>query len=148
MSQYASPLNCKRACQIAWNGTPKNGKVQALLKPVDSHVEMTVIDTGEGLALEFMPYVFERFQQGDASTTRRHGGLGLGLTIVKELVELHGGNVGVKSDRIGKGATFTVKLPIVAVSSEPEEERRHSPAALDENQRCRRKYPWQMFTCL
>ena len=65
---------------------------------------------------------------------RRHGGLGLGLAIVKELVELHGGNVGVKSDGIDKGATFTVQLPIVAVSSQPEEEPRHSSPALDENQ--------------
>ena len=129
-----------RLRQVFWNllsnaikFTPMNGKVQALLELVDSQVEMTVIDTGEGIAPEFLPYVFERFQQGDASTTRRHGGLGLGLAIVKELVELHGGNVGVKSDGIDKGATFTVQLPIVAVYSEPEEERRHPPAALDEN---------------
>jgi PAS domain S-box-containing protein len=129
-----------RLRQVFWNllsnaikFTPMNGKVQVLLELVDSQVEMTVIDTGEGIAPEFLPYVFERFQQGDASTTRRHGGLGLGLAIVKELVELHGGNVGVKSDGIGKGAAFTVQLPTVAVYSEPEEERCHPPAALDEN---------------
>jgi len=68
------------------------------------------MDTGEGIAPEFLPYVFDRFQQGDASTTRRHGGLGLGLAIVKQLVELHGGYVRVKSDGIGKGTSFTVHL--------------------------------------
>src|SRR5580700_6635031 len=129
-----------RLKQVFWNllhnaikFTPKDGMVHVRLERLDSHVEVSVTDTGEGIAADFLPYVFERFQQGDASTTRRHGGLGLGLAIVKELVELHGGNVGVKSDGIDKGATFTVQLPIVAVYSEPEEERRRPPAALDEN---------------
>ena len=107
-----------RLQQVFWNllnnaikFTPKDGKVQVLLKRVNSHVEVSVIDTGEGIAPDFLPYVFDRFQQGDPSTTRRHGGLGLGLSIVKQLVELHGGNVHVKSGGIGQGATFTVRLP-------------------------------------
>lgn len=89
---------------------------------------------GEGIAPEFLPYVFDRFQQGDASTTRRHGGLGLGLAIVKQLVELHGGSVRVKSSGIGKGTTFTVHLPLIAVYAEPDKERRHSRKTPRENQ--------------
>ena len=107
--------------------TPKNGKVQVLLKRVNSHVEVSVIDTGEGIAPDFLPYVFDRFQQGDPSITRRHGGLGLGLSIVKQLVEMHGGNVHAKSGGIGQGATFTVRLPLTAAYSEPAEEYRHLP---------------------
>ena len=110
-----------RLQQVFWNllnnaikFTPKGGQVQVLLERVNSHIEVSVIDTGEGIAPEFLPYVFDRFQQGDASTTRRHGGLGLGLAIVKQLVELHGGYVRVKSGGIGKGTTFTVHLPLIA----------------------------------
>ncbi len=105
-----------------------------LLERVNSHIEVSVIDTGEGIAPEFLPYVFDRFQQGDASTTRRHGGLGLGLAIVKQLVELHGGYVRVKSDGIGKGTTFTVHLPLIALYSEPDKESRHFRATPRENQ--------------
>ena len=130
-----------RLQQVFWNllnnaikFTPKGGQVQVLLERVNSHIEVSVIDTGEGIAPEFLPYVFDRFQQGDASTTRRHGGLGLGLAIVKQLVELHGGNVRVKSGGIGKGTTFTVHLPLIAVYSEPDKERRHSRATPRENQ--------------
>jgi PAS domain S-box-containing protein len=129
-----------RLQQIFWNllnnaikFTPKGGKVQVLLERVDSHVEVSVIDTGEGIAPKFLPYIFDRFQQGDASTTRRHGGLGLGLAIVKQLVGLHGGDVRVKSGGIGRGAAFTVHLPLIAVFSEPDKERRHPRAALREN---------------
>ena len=120
MDSFAVPISGdpNRLQQVFWNllhnaikFTPKDGKVQVRLERVDSHVEVSVIDTGEGIAPEFLPYVFERFQQGDASTTRRHGGLGLGLAIVKQLVELHGGNVRVKSGGIGQGATFTVQSP-------------------------------------
>lgn len=86
--------------------TPKGGKVQVGLKRLKSHVLVSVIDTGEGIAPDFLPRVFDRFQQGDPSTTRRHRGLGLGLSIVKQLVELHGGNVGVSSDGVGQGSTY------------------------------------------
>jgi PAS domain S-box-containing protein len=123
-----------RLQQVFWNllsnaikFTPKNGKIQVLLERVKSHVKISVIDTGEGIAPEFLPYIFDRFQQGDASTTRRHGGLGLGLAIVKQLVELHGGSVGVKSGGIGQGATFTVHLPLIAVYFEPDKGTSPSP---------------------
>jgi PAS domain S-box-containing protein len=113
--------------------TPKDGKVHVRLERFESHVEVSFTDTGEGIAADFLPYVFERFQQGDASTTRRHGGLGLGLAIVKQLVELHGGNVRVKSGGIGQGATFTVHLPLRAVYADPDEER-HTEVTLPGNQ--------------
>jgi CheY-like chemotaxis protein len=140
---FAGPIygDPNRLRQVFWNlfsnaikFTPKGGKVQVLLERVNSQVEASFIDTGEGIAAEFLPYVFDRFHQADASTTRRHGGLGLGLAIVKQLVELHGGNVRVKSGGIGQGATFTVRLPFIALYSEPNEERRHPLAALRENQ--------------
>ena len=130
-----------RLQQVFWNllnnaikFTPEGGQVQVLLERVKSHIEVSVSDTGEGIAPEFLPYVFDRFQQGDASTTRRHGGLGLGMAIVKQLVELHGGNVRVQSDGIGKGTTFTVHLPIIAAYSESDEERSQSRATSRENQ--------------
>jgi PAS domain S-box-containing protein len=116
LDPFARPISGdpNRLQQIFWNllnnaikFTPKEGKVEVLLKHASTEVQVSVIDTGEGIAPEFLPYIFDRFQQGDASTTRRHGGLGLGLSIVKQLVELHGGNVRVQSDGIGKGATFS-----------------------------------------
>jgi CheY-like chemotaxis protein/two-component sensor histidine kinase len=114
-----------RLKQVFWNllsnaikFTAIGGQVRVLAKRFNSQFEVSVIDTGEGIAPDFLPYVFDRFLQGDASTTRRHGGLGLGLAIVKQLVELHGGYVRVKSDGIGKGATFTVHLPLTAIYSE------------------------------
>jgi PAS domain S-box-containing protein len=123
-----------RLQQVLWNllsnavkFTPKDGRVQVLLERINSHLEISVIDTGEGIKPEFLPYVFDRFRQADASTSRRHGGLGLGLSIVKQLVELHGGSVGVKSDGPGLGSTFIVSLPITVVHGDPEPatERRH-----------------------
>jgi CheY-like chemotaxis protein len=135
---FAGPISGdpSRLKQVFWNllsnaikFTSKEGKVQVLLERVDSHLEVAVIDTGEGIAPEFLPYVFDRFQQADPSTTRRHGGLGLGLAIVKQLVELHGGNVGVKSGGIGQGATFIVQLPLRALYVEPAKGRRHPRAA-------------------
>ena len=111
-----------RLQQIVWNllsnavkFTPQGGKVQVLLERVNSHVEVSVIDTGMGIKPEFLPHVFDRFRQADASTTRRHGGLGLGLSIVKQLVEMHGGGVRAKSPGEGQGATFTVMLPITVI---------------------------------
>jgi CheY-like chemotaxis protein len=85
------------------------------MERVNSHVEVTVEDSGAGIKPEFLAFVFDRFRQADSSTTRRHGGLGLGLSIVKHLVELHGGSVRVKSAGEGHGATFIVALPISVV---------------------------------
>jgi CheY-like chemotaxis protein len=96
--------------------TPKGGKVHVSLARVNSHVEVCVEDDGQGISLEFLPHVFERFRQADASTTRHHGGLGLGLSIVKQLVELHGGSVRAKSEGEGKGATFCIELPLMIVN--------------------------------
>ncbi|MDB5296696.1 MAG: rpfC, partial [Phycisphaerales bacterium] len=95
--------------------TPRGGRVQVRLERVDSHLEVVVADTGEGISPEFLPHVFGRFRQQDASTTRRHGGLGIGLAIVKQLVELHGGSVRVGSGGTGRGAAFTVELPLTVV---------------------------------
>jgi CheY-like chemotaxis protein len=95
--------------------TPRGGRVQIVLERVNSHIEIAVADTGVGIRSEFIPHLFERFRQGDASTTRRYGGLGLGLSIVKSLVELHGGLVRVESPGEDQGTTLTVHLPLAAV---------------------------------
>jgi CheY-like chemotaxis protein len=111
-----------RLQQVIWNllsnavkFTPKNGKVQVLLERVNSHIEISVADTGVGIRPEFLPHVFERFRQADSSTTREYGGLGLGLSIVKHLVELHGGTVRAESAGEDGGATFVVHLPLSVV---------------------------------
>ena len=113
-----------RLQQVLWNlltnaikFTPKGGQIQILADRVASHLEISVTDTGEGIAPEFLSQLFERFSQGDASTTRNHGGLGLGLSIVRHLVEMHGGTIRAKSPGVGQGATFVVSLPILAVNS-------------------------------
>jgi signal transduction histidine kinase len=128
-----------RLQQVFWNlltnavkFTPREGRVQVLLERVNSHVEVSVIDTGEGISPDFLPHVFDRFRQADASTTRRHGGLGIGLAIVKQLVELHGGTVRVKSGGPGHGSTFSVSLPVTVIHPEPDSApavRRRHPAA-------------------
>lgn len=96
---------------------PKSGRVQLVLARVNSHVEIRVSDTGAGIAPEFLPHLFERFTQADAYPSREHTGLGLGLALVKQLVELHGGSVRTASDGVGKGATFVVELPIAPCST-------------------------------
>jgi PAS domain S-box-containing protein len=105
--------------------TSKGGRVQVTLERVNSHLEVCVIDNGEGIKPEFLPHLFERFRQADASTTRRHGGLGLGLSIVKNLVELHGGNVRAKSAGEGHGSTFCIELPLMVVQPPAEAPREH-----------------------
>jgi PAS domain S-box-containing protein len=112
-----------RLQQVVWNllsnavkFTSKGGVVQISFGRVNSHVEIIVSDSGEGIGSEFLPHVFERFRQADGSTTRSHGGLGLGLAIVRHLVELHGGAVRAESDGPGMGATFVVSLPLLAHS--------------------------------
>jgi signal transduction histidine kinase/DNA-binding NarL/FixJ family response regulator len=91
--------------------TPSGGMVNATLDRVDNMAEIRISDTGEGIRREFLPHVFERFRQGDSSSTRRHGGLGIGLSVVRQLVELHGGRVKAESAGEGLGATFIVQLP-------------------------------------
>jgi CheY-like chemotaxis protein len=123
-----------RLQQIVWNllsnavkFTPKGGRAQIRLERVHSYVEIVVADTGQGISPEFLPYVFDRFRQADSSMTRSFGGLGLGLSIVRNLVELHGGSVHVESPGEGQGTTFTVKLPLSPVSTKIEEPERVHP---------------------
>jgi CheY-like chemotaxis protein/anti-sigma regulatory factor (Ser/Thr protein kinase) len=124
-----------RLQQVVWNllsnsikFTPRGGKVHVALERVNSHLEISVVDTGEGIAPEFLPHAFERFRQADASTTRRQGGLGIGLSLVKQLTELHGGTVRVKSPGVGKRSTFTVALPLLPIHADAEQ-RTHPRAA-------------------
>ena len=126
----AGPISgdADRLQQIVWNlltnavkFTPKGGRVQVKVQRVDSHVEIVVTDSGVGISKEFLPYVFDRFRQADASTTRIHGGLGLGLSIVHQLVDLHGGSCKRSSEGEGKGATFTISLPFVGVIGDQKE---------------------------
>jgi PAS domain S-box-containing protein len=126
-----------RLQQVFWNllsnavkFTPRGGRVQVVLERVNSHLEASVIDSGEGIKPEFLPHVFDRFRQADATTTRRHGGLGLGLAIVKQLVELHGGSVRAKSAGVGQGSTFTVSLPMLPIPAEEVADKRRHPRAI------------------
>jgi len=95
--------------------TSERGRVDVSIEQVGSSVEMNIVDTGQGISAEFLPHVFDRFRQADGAPSRRHGGLGLGLAIVRQLVELHGGTVRAASEGVGRGATFTVRLPILGV---------------------------------
>ncbi|MFN7949682.1 MAG: ATP-binding protein [Blastocatellia bacterium] len=108
----------ERMQQVVWNllsnavkFTPRDGRIEVQLRRADGQVELIVSDTGQGISPEFLPHVFDRFRQADSSSTRLHGGLGLGLSIVKHLIDLHGGSVSVESPGAGLGATFTVRLP-------------------------------------
>lgn len=116
--------DANRLQQVVWNllsnavkFTPKNGRIEVALQRVNSEVEISVGDSGEGISSEFLPYVFDRFSQGDGKTTRLHSGLGLGLAIVRQLVELHGGTVNAHSDGPGRGATFKLRLPVLSINS-------------------------------
>jgi signal transduction histidine kinase/CheY-like chemotaxis protein len=115
------PADAGRLQQVVWNllsnaikFTPRGGRVEVSVATTPTHVEIAVADTGQGVAPEFLPHVFERFRQADASMARQHGGLGLGLAIVRHLVELHGGRVRAESEGAGKGARFVVELPVGA----------------------------------
>jgi CheY-like chemotaxis protein len=123
-----------RLQQVVWNllsnaikFTPRNGRVQVRLMRIDSHVEIVVSDTGQGIDTTFLPYVFDRFRQADGSSTRPHGGLGLGLAIVRHITELHGGNVTADSLGKGRGATFTVRLPLMVTHTKQSDEERAYP---------------------
>ena len=117
--------DANRLQQVFWNllsnaikFTPRHGRVQVVLERVNSHVEVAIQDSGVGIQPEFLPYVFDRFRQADPSTTRRYGGLGLGLSIVRSLVGLHGGSVRVKSPGPDQGSTFIVELPVASIRAE------------------------------
>jgi len=123
-----------RLQQVFWNllsnaikFTPKGGKVQVLLQRINSHIEFSVSDNGIGIPASFLPHVFDRFSQKDSSTARSYGGLGLGLAISKQLVELHGGTLQAKSPGEGQGATFIVHLPLTILETESESANRVHP---------------------
>jgi len=132
----AGPIKAdpNRLQQAIWNlltnavkFTPRGGKVQVVLERVNDHIEIAVADTGEGIDPDFLPHIFERFSQADSSSSRSHRGLGLGLAIVKNLVEMHGGWVRADSPGEGRGATFTLRLPLMAAHEQPAEgPREHS----------------------
>jgi len=115
-----------RLRQVIWNlllnaikFTPRGGSISVRLKRVGPHAQLTVSDTGQGISAEFLPYAFDRFRQAEGSMSRRQGGLGLGLAVVRHLVELHGGNVRAESDGEGQGSTFTVDLPLAVERRDP-----------------------------
>jgi PAS domain S-box-containing protein len=123
-----------RLQQVVWNllsnavkFTPKNGRVQVRLERANSHIDIVVSDTGIGIRADFLPYVFERFRQADAGTTRKTGGLGLGLSIVRHIVEMHGGSVHVASEGENQGATFRARLPLMIVHAQGVREAREHP---------------------
>ena len=144
LDPQAGPIlgDADRLQQAVWNllsnaikFTPRDGRVQVRLARVDSHIEIAVTDTGVGIAPAFLPRVFERFLQADASVSREYGGLGLGLSIARQLAELHGGTIEAHSEGLGKGATFTIKLPLAptrvdkpAADVHPAVSRREEPA--------------------
>ena len=131
-----------RLRQVVWNllmnavkFTPRGGDVRVRLEQADAHARIVVTDTGIGIRADVLPFVFERFRQGDSSTTRAHSGLGLGLALVKHLVDLHGGSVVAHSDGEGKGATFVVELPLPpkdasATPKQPSSASRERPASV------------------
>ena len=127
-AQIPLQVDPQRLQQILWNlltnatkFTPPEGTITVRVRRVDFHVEIQVVDTGEGIEPSFLQVMFDRFRQADGSTTRKHGGLGLGLSIVKHLAELHGGTIWAESDGPGKGARFTLLLPDLLYKPEEEE---------------------------
>jgi len=121
-----------RLQQVVWNllsnaikFTPRGGQVTLSLERTDSRVGLEVADSGAGIRADFLPRIFDRFSQGDSSTTRGHSGLGLGLAISRHLVEMHGGSIDVRSDGEGKGATFRIEIPVVAVKELKEQMAQH-----------------------
>jgi CheY-like chemotaxis protein/anti-sigma regulatory factor (Ser/Thr protein kinase) len=115
-----------RLQQVVWNllsnavkFTDKGGQIEVSLARGPSHIQITVSDTGKGIEAGFLPHIFERFRQADASTTRQHGGLGLGLAIVQQLVEMHGGSIRASSGGEKKGSVFSIDLPLLAADPNP-----------------------------
>jgi signal transduction histidine kinase len=129
-----------RLQQVVWNllsnavkFTPKDGRIEVRLQSTLTHLELQVIDSGKGISAAFLPHVFDRFRQADSSSTRAHGGLGIGLTIVKHIIDLHGGTVSAHSPGAGQGATFTIALvkPVRGMQLAPDRPVRHSAAHPD-----------------
>ena len=125
-----------RLQQVFWNllsnavkFTPKGGFVRVVMQRINSHVEVSVSDSGQGMKPEFLAHAFERFRQSDTQGTRKTGGLGLGLSIVKHLAEMHGGSVAATSEGEGRGSTFIVQLPLAALQQQGEAERVHPRGA-------------------
>jgi PAS domain S-box-containing protein len=141
----AVPGDSNRLQQVFWNllsnavkFTPAGGKVTVALRQVNSKVEIEVSDTGQGISSEFLPFVFDRFRQADSTSTRQHGGLGLGLAIARHLIEIHGGSVEARSRGEDQGATFIVRLPLVgSVVESPDT--LLSPAGIDEEAKSRER---------
>ena len=134
LDPVAGPVSgdANRLQQVVWNlisnaikFTPRGGHVQVTFERVNSNIEICVADSGIGIRPDFLPHIFERFRQADATSTREHGGLGLGLSIVKHIVELHGGTVEASSDGEGQGATFRVRLPLAVSRSNPDRPHEH-----------------------
>ena len=108
--------------------TPNKGRIEIALRNRGDHAELVFRDTGAGIPADVLPYVFDRFRQADSTSSRLHGGLGLGLALVRHLTEMHGGTVTVSSDGPGKGATFTILLPALDRAQSPSaQERVFSP---------------------
>jgi signal transduction histidine kinase/ActR/RegA family two-component response regulator len=130
-----------RLQQVVWNllsnaikFTPAGGRVQVRLERAAEYAQIKVSDTGEGIHQDFLPFIFDRFRQGDGTSTRKHGGLGLGLAIVRHLVELHGGTVEAASPGEGSGTTFTIKLPLTAVHESAAGQRRQTESLRSEGE--------------
>jgi CheY-like chemotaxis protein/two-component sensor histidine kinase len=127
-----------RLQQVVWNllanavkFTPAGGRVEVRLEQVENQAQITISDNGKGIPQEFLPHVFDYFRQADSATTRKFGGLGLGLAIVRYLVELHGGRVQADSPGEGLGATFTVRLPLMPIGSAADREEKSSEPSLN-----------------
>jgi PAS domain S-box-containing protein len=146
LDSHAGPVagDFERLQQVVWNllsnaikFTPKGGRVQVVLERVNSHIEIRVADNGSGITPEFLPYIFDRFSQAEGSTTRSFSGIGMGLAISRAITELHGGSIAASSEGPGKGATFTVSLPVMPVSKhEIQSERIHPKAWTDVSVEC------------
>lgn len=127
--------DANRLQQLVWNllsnaikFTPREGQVEIRLERIGSEIEISVKDTGQGISADFLPFVFDRFRQANSTSSRQHGGLGLGLAIVRHLVEMHGGTVHADSDGEGRGATFTVRLPLIKIGKPADSAGRENPA--------------------
>jgi PAS domain S-box-containing protein len=128
--------DANRLQQIVWNllsnaikFTPAGGGVEVRLEPAGANAQIVVSDTGQGISKDFLPFIFERFRQADGTTTRRHGGLGLGLAIVRHLVELHGGTIHAHSEGKGCGATFIITLPLAIAGGRSNKQKRETESS-------------------